>query len=59
MKNYKNSICDTIPRVSKTVTIPRKEYIELIRHKTMDKKLLKDLIKGIEDIKAGRIERVH
>jgi len=39
-----------------TVTIPKEEY-ELLKHKAeIDEDLLVSLIKGLEDIKAGRIK---
>ena len=39
-----------------TVTIPREEY-DLLKHKAeVDEDLLVSLVKGLEDIKAGRIK---
>ncbi len=39
-----------------TVTIDREEY-ELLKHKAeVDENLLISLVKGLEDIKAGRIK---
>jgi len=39
-----------------TVTIPREEY-EMLKHKAeVDEDLLVSLVKGLEDIKAGRIK---
>lgn len=39
-----------------TVTIPKQEYKELKRKADMDEELLVSLVKGLEDIKAGRIK---
>lgn len=39
-----------------TVTIPKQEY-EQLKHKVdVDENLLLSLVKGLEDIKAGRIK---
>jgi hypothetical protein len=39
-----------------TVTIPKEEY-EMLKHKAeVDEDLLVSLVKGLEDIKAGRIK---
>ena len=39
-----------------TVTIPKEEY-EILKHKAeVDEDLLISLVKGLEDIKAGRIK---
>ena len=43
----------------KTVTIPKREYKELKRYKEIDRKLLRELIKGIEDIKEGRVKPIE
>ncbi|MDP3916773.1 MAG: hypothetical protein Q8Q42_00610 [Nanoarchaeota archaeon] len=40
------------------VTIPKKEYDELKDKVEIDEELLNNLLDGIRDIKAGRIERV-
>lgn len=39
-----------------TVTIPKEEY-KMLRHKAeVDENLLLSLVRGLEDIKAGRIK---
>ncbi len=38
-----------------TVTIPKREYIGLKRKAELDEELLIKLIRGLEDIKEGRI----
>lgn len=43
----------------KTVTIPEREYKELKRYKEVDRKLIKELIKGVEDVKEGRIKPIE
>ena len=43
---------------NETVSIPKKEYLKLKMSKRLDDKLLEQLIKSLEDIKAGRIKRV-
>ena len=42
--------------VMKTVTISKKEYKELKRKADVDDELLASLVRGLEDIKAGRIK---
>jgi len=39
-----------------TVTIPKKEYEKLKKEAEADTELLIKLVKGLEDIKAGRIK---
>lgn len=39
-----------------TVTIPKEEYLKLKKYEEVDQKLLNQIIKSLEDIKAGRIE---
>jgi hypothetical protein len=39
-----------------TVTIPREEYEMLKQKSEVDEDLLISLVKGLEDIKAGRIK---
>ncbi len=39
-----------------TVTIPKVKYIELKRKAEIDEELLIKLIKGLEDIKHGRVK---
>jgi len=39
-----------------TITIPKQEYKELRRKADIDESLLIKLVKGLEDIKAGRIK---
>jgi len=39
-----------------TITIARREYEKLKESEQMDKELLKKLIKGLEDVKHGRIK---
>ena len=39
-----------------TVTISRKEYETLKKKAEVDEDLLRSLIRGLEDIKAGRIK---
>ncbi len=40
-----------------TITLPRKEYADLKRKAELDESLLIKLIRGLEDIKEGRIKR--
>lgn len=40
----------------KTVTIPKEEYETLKKKADLDEDLLIKLIRGLEDIKAGRIK---
>ena len=40
----------------KTVTIPKAEYETLKKKAELDEDLLMKLIRGLEDIKAGRIK---
>ena len=42
-----------------TVTIPKEEYIKLKKYAEIDKELLNQLVSSLEDIKEGRIKRVH
>jgi len=44
---------------TKTVTISEKEYKRLKKSAETEDKLMKQLVKSLEDIKAGRIKRVH
>jgi len=39
-----------------TITIPKEEYKTLKKKAKMDEDLLISLVKGLEDIKAGRIK---
>ena len=39
-----------------TVTIPKEEYEDLKRKAELDESLLIKLVRGLEDIKAGRIK---
>ena len=39
-----------------TVTIPKEEYEMLKKKAELDKDLLVSLVKGLEDIKAGRVK---
>jgi len=39
-----------------SVTIPKKEYEELKKKAELDEDLLISLVKGLEDIKEGRIK---
>ncbi len=39
-----------------TITIPKKEYESLKKKAEPDEELLISLVKGLEDIKAGRIK---
>jgi len=39
-----------------TVTIPKKEYDALKKKASVDEKLLISLVRGLEDIKAGRVK---
>jgi hypothetical protein len=39
-----------------TVTIPKKEYEKLKKKAELDEELLVSLVKGLEDIRAGRIK---
>ena len=41
-----------------TITIPRKEYIELKKYRKADQELLGDIATGIKDILKGRIEEI-
>ena len=38
------------------ITIPKSEYLELRKKADLDEELLVKLIRGLEDIKAGRIK---
>lgn len=40
-----------------TVTIPKAEYKRLKRLEEVDNELLIKIVKGLEDIKAGRIKK--
>lgn len=42
--------------MEKMVTIPEIKYLELRRKAELDEELLVKLIRGLEDIKAGRIK---
>ena len=42
--------------MEKMVTIPKERYIELKKRANLDEELLIKLIRGLEDIKAGRIK---
>ena len=44
--------------MQKTVTIPKRDYERLKRQAKINKELVKDLVEGLEDIKAGRVHRV-
>ena len=39
-----------------TIEIPKREYLELKKKAQLDKELLIKLIRGLEDIRAGRIK---
>jgi len=39
-----------------TITIPKEEYTQLKKKAEVDENLLISLVKGLEDIKAGRIK---
>ena len=39
-----------------TIEIPKKEYFELKKKAELDEELLVKLIRGLEDIKTGRIK---
>jgi len=41
-----------------TITIPKEEYTKLKKIEKVDQDLISQLIKSLEDIKAGRIRRV-
>ncbi len=41
-----------------TVTISKQEYQELKRKAEIDEELLQELVQGLKDIKAGRVQRV-
>jgi hypothetical protein len=41
-----------------TVTISKEEYQRLKRLEKVDRDLIEQLIKSLEDVKAGRIKRV-
>ncbi len=40
----------------KTITIPREEYESLRKKAELDEDLLVTLVRGLEDIRAGRIK---
>ena len=40
-----------------TITIPKAEYDELKKKAEIDDELLQSLVRGLEDIKHGRIKR--
>jgi hypothetical protein len=39
-----------------TVTIPKDEYMKLKKYEEVEKDLLVSLVKGLEDIKNGRVK---
>ena len=39
-----------------TITIPKEEYLRLKKCEEVEKDLLSSLVKGLEDIKHGRIK---
>ena len=39
-----------------TVTVPKEEYERLKKESEVDEELLASLVRGLEDIKAGRIK---
>ena len=39
-----------------TVTIPKREYLSLKKKAELDENLLVSLVRGLEDIKSGRIK---
>ncbi len=41
-----------------TITIPRKEYEELKKHKEIDVMLLRDIANGIKDILKGKVKEI-
>lgn len=43
----------------KTVTIPEREYKRLKACEKENNELLKDLVKGIKDIKEGRVKPIE
>ena len=45
--------------MTETVTISKAEYLRLKKKADIDMELLHDLVKGIADIKAGRVKRVR
>lgn len=45
--------------MQETVTISKKEYDKLKRKAKIDMEFLKDLVRGLSDIKAGRVRRVR
>lgn len=52
-----NAVLRSVPEMSKTITIPKKEYAELKRRKKINSELLSKIVCGLEDIKAGRIKK--
>lgn len=42
--------------MAETVTIPKKEYEKLKEAMEIDFELLSKIVKGLEDIKAGRVK---
>ena len=42
--------------MTETVTIPKDEYMKLKKYEATEKDLLVSLVKGLEDIKQGRIK---
>ena len=44
---------------AETITISKQEYEELKKRADIDEGLLKGLIRGLKDIKEGRIKRVR
>ncbi len=44
---------------AETITILKDEYMKLKKCEEVDTELLNQLVDSMEDIKAGRIKRVH
>ncbi len=54
-KAYKES---KMKKTMETVTISKKEYEELKKKANRDLELFEQLIRGLEDVKEGRVKRV-
>ncbi len=47
-----------IDMLGETVTIPKEEYHRLKRLERVDRDIIDQFVKSLEDVKAGRIKRV-
>ena len=45
--------------MEKMISIPESKFVELKRRAEIDEELLKELVQGLKDIKAGNVKRVR